>query len=781
MHSVEVTGPLVVGEVLDYASEPQKNGKTIRWCQVDVGDGQRHRRAPGHRLRCPQLLRRRQGRGHPPRRRAARRRSRSRARKTYGHVSDGMICSARELGLGDDHDGILVLPTLGTTRTPRASSAPTRSPLLGLDDEAVEINVTPDRGYCFSVRGVAREYSHATGAPFRDPALRSPTRHRRPATAASPSSSRDDGADPRPRRLRPVRRARRARRRRRASDARAGCSAGSRRPACARSRCRRHHELRDARRSASRCTGTTSTTLGGRSSCAGPRRREAHDARRRRPRARPRGPAHHRRRRRRAIGLAGVMGGAETEVGGDDPRRAHRGRALRPGLHRALGPPAQAAQRGVASRFERGVDPALAAAAAQLAVDLLVEHGGGTADAGVTDVGTRPPPAPVTMHVDFPSEIVGVDYLESEVVAILRGDRLHGRPGDGRPAHGRPRRPGAPTSPTAEDLVEEVARHRRLRPHPVGPAGRRPAVAGLTHAPAGAPRRRRRARRAGLVEVLTPRSSAPTRYDALGLDADDRGGARLRLANPLSDEQPLMRTRLLATHGRRAAPQRRPRHTRRRLFEIGLVAALDGPAGARARRRSAASGRPTRPRRASAPPCRRSRATSACCSPATGSGPAGGAPAAPADVADAVELAARRRRGRSASRSRSSADAVAPWHPGRCARRDARRRHARRPRRRAAPQGRGGARAAGPHRGRRARPRRARRRVRARPCRPAAVHLPDGPERRRARRRRGRAGGRREARPARRRRRAARVACALFDVYRGDQVGEGQQVAGLPR
>ena len=42
--------------------------------------------------------------------------------------------------------------------------------LLGLDDIAIEINVTPDRGYAFSVRGVAREYSHATGATFRDPA-----------------------------------------------------------------------------------------------------------------------------------------------------------------------------------------------------------------------------------------------------------------------------------------------------------------------------------------------------------------------------------------------------------------------------------------------------------------------------------------------------------------------------------------------------------------------------------------------------------------------------------
>jgi phenylalanyl-tRNA synthetase beta chain len=88
------------------------------------------------------------------------------ARKTYGHVSDGMIASARELGLGEDHDGILRLTTLGLDPEVGTDAIA----LLGLDDAAVEVNVTPDRGYAFSIRGIAREYSHATGAAFRDPA-----------------------------------------------------------------------------------------------------------------------------------------------------------------------------------------------------------------------------------------------------------------------------------------------------------------------------------------------------------------------------------------------------------------------------------------------------------------------------------------------------------------------------------------------------------------------------------------------------------------------------------
>jgi phenylalanyl-tRNA synthetase beta chain len=40
-----------------------------------------------------------------------------------------------------------------------------------LDESAAEVNVTPDRGYCLSIRGIAREYSHATGVKFQDPVL----------------------------------------------------------------------------------------------------------------------------------------------------------------------------------------------------------------------------------------------------------------------------------------------------------------------------------------------------------------------------------------------------------------------------------------------------------------------------------------------------------------------------------------------------------------------------------------------------------------------------------
>ncbi|MFT4258097.1 phenylalanine--tRNA ligase subunit beta [Microbacterium sp.] len=165
VHRFEISGPVVVGQVLSFEEEPQSNGKTIRWCQVDVGEANGGVRGivcgahnfavgdkivatlPGSVLPGPFPIA---------------------ARKTYGHVSDGMIASARELGLGDEHNGILVLAELGLDPEVGADAIA----LLGLDDVAVDVNVTPDRGYAFSVRGIAREYSHATGAAFRDPAER---------------------------------------------------------------------------------------------------------------------------------------------------------------------------------------------------------------------------------------------------------------------------------------------------------------------------------------------------------------------------------------------------------------------------------------------------------------------------------------------------------------------------------------------------------------------------------------------------------------------------------
>ncbi len=161
-----ITGPLVVGRVLTMDAEPQKNGKTINWCTVDVGDANGSGEPQGIVCGAHNFAARRPGRRGPARRRAARESFEISARKTYGHVSAGMICSSRELGIGDDHDGIIVLPADAGEPGDDAFD------VLGLREEVIEFEINPDRAYALSLRGIAREAALAFGAPFRDPALR---------------------------------------------------------------------------------------------------------------------------------------------------------------------------------------------------------------------------------------------------------------------------------------------------------------------------------------------------------------------------------------------------------------------------------------------------------------------------------------------------------------------------------------------------------------------------------------------------------------------------------
>ncbi len=165
----EVTGPLVVGQVLEFTPEPQSNGKTINWCQVRVAPEGSTAADGGADVRgivCgasnfqvgDKVVVCLPGSVLPGDFRIA-------ARSTYGHTSDGMMASARELGLGDDHSGIIRLGELGLDPKVGVDAIE----LLHLDDSAADVNVTPDRGYCFSIRGIAREYAHATGGEFRDP------------------------------------------------------------------------------------------------------------------------------------------------------------------------------------------------------------------------------------------------------------------------------------------------------------------------------------------------------------------------------------------------------------------------------------------------------------------------------------------------------------------------------------------------------------------------------------------------------------------------------------
>jgi len=101
----ELSGPLVLGRVASFDEEAHSNGKTVRWCQVDVGQqGQLRGIVCGARNFATNdlVVVALPGAGLPGGFAIT-------SRKTYGHASDGMICSPRELGVGEDHDGIWVV------------------------------------------------------------------------------------------------------------------------------------------------------------------------------------------------------------------------------------------------------------------------------------------------------------------------------------------------------------------------------------------------------------------------------------------------------------------------------------------------------------------------------------------------------------------------------------------------------------------------------------------------------------------------------------------------
>ncbi len=153
-----VDGPLTVGRVTDI-EELTGFKKPIRFCHVDVGDDVDREIVCGatNFVAGDLVVVALPGTTLPGGFAIA-------ARKTYGRNSDGMICSAAELGLGADHSGILVLPP--GTAEPGADGAA----VLGLDDVIFHLAITPDRGYCMSLRGLAREIACAYDLEFVDPA-----------------------------------------------------------------------------------------------------------------------------------------------------------------------------------------------------------------------------------------------------------------------------------------------------------------------------------------------------------------------------------------------------------------------------------------------------------------------------------------------------------------------------------------------------------------------------------------------------------------------------------
>ncbi|GAA4480987.1 phenylalanine--tRNA ligase subunit beta [Rhodococcus olei] len=518
-----VPGPLVVGRVLQI-TELTEFKKPIRFCQVDVGEEQPRGIVCGARnfAEGDLVVAALPGAVLPGDFRIA-------ARKTYGQVSDGMICSVAELGVGKDHSGILVLEP-GT-----AEPGTDANELLGLGDTIIELNITPDRGYCFSVRGLTRELANGFDLEFVDPAVTVPY---------------EASGDAWPLDVRPE----------------SGCTRFALRkvtgvnPAAVTPWWMQRRLLLSGVRPISPAVDVTNyvmlelghplhafdaaklagglvvrravadeklTTLDGVE-----RTLDAEDV----VICDDSG----------VISLAGVMGGASTEVGQDTTEVLLEAAIWNPlsvfrtsRRHKLISE--------ASKRYERIVDPALSAAVLDRAAGLLAEITGGHVEPVLTDVGAVAAPTAISMDLDLPSRVAGVTYPDGTAARRLTqiGCTVDVAPdGDGAGHLVVTPPTWRPDLEQPADLVEEVLRLEGLEQIPsVLPAA--PAGRGLT-----APQRRRRAVGKalafdGYVEVLPTVFLPAAVFDTWGLAADDPRRVTTKVLNPLESDRPELATTLL--------------------------------------------------------------------------------------------------------------------------------------------------------------------------------------------------------------------------------------------
>jgi phenylalanyl-tRNA synthetase beta chain len=583
----EITGPLVVGRVLELVKEEHSNGKTVNWCRVDVGpehneaqddpkDPQPGPEVPSRGIICGAhnfapgdlIVACLPGAVLPGDFAIA-------ARKTYGHKSDGMICSAKELGLGEDHDGIIVLTDLGLTGEPGDDAIA----LLGLDQVTLDVNVTPDRGYQLSMRGIAREYAQMKGQKLTDIGS---------AEVAPTNAATDDGFPVSIEDSNPINEA-------------AGCDqftalqvtgldpqaktpfwmqrrlqqAGMRpisltvdvtnyvmlelgQPLHAYDTALLGDEIVVRRAE----TGEKFTTLDDVERTFDPEDLLITD--------RGDGPSG---KSGKIIGLAGVMGGADVEVHSGTTDVVIEAAHFDP-ISIARTSRRHKLSSEASRRFERGVDPKLAPVAARRCADLLVELAGGTLSPATTQVGQAPEPTVIELPVERVASLVGVEYTTAEVTGLLEGigatievigkDRL------------------AVTVPSwrtditdTVDLIEEVARTGGYDRIPsVQPAAR--AGKGLTVAQKTRRRISNLLAADGFTEVLSYPFTNDKRDDQLRLEANDVRRKHVRLANPMSEDLPLMRTNLLSTLVDLVVRNQGRGSKDVALFEAGLVSTSAG-------------------------------------------------------------------------------------------------------------------------------------------------------------------------------------------------------------
>ena len=551
VEGVERTGPdlsgLRVGLVLE--KKPHPNADRLSLCRVDAGEGEALEIVCG----APNVAAGQKVAVAKPGTRLPDGRRLERAR-IRGVESHGMLCSAQELGLGEEQAGILVLDP----------AAPVGAPLerwLRAGDVVLEVAILPNRGDCLSLLGLAREVRTHFGGEPRLPACEPSEGKRRAAQDVRIAIEDAEGCHayvgrvvrgvrvgPSPDWLRAKLESAGLRARNVIVDVTNLVLLELGQPLHAFDLAKLRGGVVNVRRAAA---GDAITTLDGHERKLGARDLVIADA-------------------ERAVAIAGVLGGANTEVSETtrdvllesahfDPARVrHTGRRLGVFSEASL-------------RFERGVDPEGVRRAADRAARLLAELAGGEVSAGVVEAKGRPPErcAEVRLEPARVNRLLGTSLGEAEIAASL------GRVGVESNAQGGALACRIPSwrndLAIPEDLIEEVARvHGYARIAATIPRG--PLVPGrLPESWSLAETARDALRAEGAVELVMLPFLDARDLDALQLAEDDPRRATPRVVNPFVESEAQLRSTLVPSLLRVARENLKREKDRLALFEVSRV------------------------------------------------------------------------------------------------------------------------------------------------------------------------------------------------------------------
>lgn len=528
----ESTGPLVIGQVVEIEELTQFK-KPIRYCQVNVGQangtgelqgiicGARNFRLndyvvvalPGSEL--------------PGGFKIA-------ARETYDHISNGMMCSGAELGLGAQANGIIVLGDEVADKVGEDARS-----IIGLHDTDFDVNITPDRGYALSARGLSREIASAFDLEFADIA-------QDPSAAGIDTSAVPEAQGS----LIDVTVAPETKAQRFGLRKVSGIDPQARTPFWL-----ERELMLCGQRSVNLPTDITNYVmllLGAPMHAFDANVIQGNLVVRNAAEGEKFETLDHVKRELSAEdvvicddngiqSLAGVMGGTTSEISAETTDVVFESAIWDP-ITVARTSRRHKLSSESSRRFERGVDPAIVEVALDTACALLQQLAGGTIEKGRTLIGDVAKREPIALRTAKASEYAGVDYSRETVISRLEevgctvgdeGEQLQVTPATWR-------------TDTAMDvdLVEEILRLEGLEDIPAvlpTPAGGR----GLTPA-----QKRRRAighglAYAGYAEVLPAPFVANNTFDVWGLDKDDARRRTVEVQNPLEADKAILSTTLL--------------------------------------------------------------------------------------------------------------------------------------------------------------------------------------------------------------------------------------------